>query len=175
MVKLTVIKKSDPPPGSQDVILDLIYQALPADTLQQIVMRINEARKAGTARYCVSQVSRAISYLRSHAEEYNWTIPHTKRGSGVIKNKYFAAVRNTDGSWHAEPGSMELLHDGNRGTLAEIAAKAENNATAMEFYATQMRSRAVSRLIKRLARDQRHIAEQAKDLYEEIEEGNGTR
>jgi hypothetical protein len=164
-MSLKLVTPGEGDPHKYDDLLNLIFQVLPCDMITQVVEKVN---KLTTTKYHVSQVNHAICHLRKHADEYRWTIPHAKRGHGLIKGKYFGVVRREDGGWEPPPsGSLELLYDGNRGTLSEIATKAENNAVAIEIYATQVPSPATRRLLRRLARDQRHVSEQAKDLADE--------
>ena len=166
MPKLVVVKGGEnrPPSDQYDALLDLIFQALPADTYVQITTRVNGMSRV---KYHVGQVKTAVAHLRKYAAIYGWTVPHAKRGNSLIKDKFFAAVQNDDGTWHADPESIGKLYEGNRGTLSEIVAKANHNATALEMFATQT-TPAVGRLARRIAREQRHVAVQVQDLVEEL-------
>lgn len=165
MPKLKLVKGGNRPPSDQyDALLDLIFQALPADTYVQITTRVNAMSHL---RYHAGQVKQAITHLRKHAAVYGWTVPHAQRGNTVIKEKFFAAVQNDDGSWQADPGMTEKIYEGNRGTLSEMMTKANNNAIALDMFGTQS-TPAVARLLRRIAREQRHVAVQIQDLIEEL-------
>lgn len=146
-----------------DRLIDLLFQVLPADSPVQITTRVN---KLSNVRYNVSQVNGSIAHLRKNALRYGWTIPHVPRGAGYIKDRYQAAVHFSNGKWHIDPAAYQKMIKGNSGTLSEAATKTENNAVGLEIIASQL-SPARARLLKRIARDQKHHAVQIRDIMDE--------
>lgn len=157
-----------PQPGKtskKDKIISLMFNVLPATTMDEILARIQ--RKMPDA--CKPDVWTALGHLRKNSEKYGWTVPHVG-GDSAKKDRYFALLVEKDGSYYFDknPESVGNMQDGQKSIVNRIATESGNQAVMCRVAATHTRKRNRRFEWNALAMDIDYVARKAKALARNI-------
>jgi hypothetical protein len=113
-----------------------------------------------------SRVSGALHYVRTHAGEVGFTVPHVSRGRGDDTRLYRAVlVGETDHDLNED--EQQSLLSGGRATASTIASMGENEAVSLRACAPYVDAK-VGRKIVRLAKLLEGASAMADDVREAL-------
>ena len=149
---------------------DLIYaigNALPAASYAEIVGRVRTATGASVS---YQDVAWAISRLRRHAEQYGWTIPHSRRGNTLPgEDRFFMLLVDRAGDFFVvDDERREQLHVGASDVLNTTAQTMKNIGTSLEMATAYERSPAMKRALNNILTDVKYLSEKAAQLAEQV-------
>jgi len=154
----------------RDQIIEAIFDALPADSYEDIVTKVNRATRL---RVTHAQVNNAIAHLRSHSAQYGWTIPHVKRGPGVgmDEGRFVAYLVDRQGHYELDvnPDAGRHLANGMSATIKHTASMMKNASAATRIAATHTRSVNARNRLNDLADDFAYIARRAAAVVRDLE------
>lgn len=151
--------------SKKDKIIELMFNVLPATTMEEIATRI---------RHKIPNVNRrdvqiALGHLRRNTEKYGWTVPHVG-GDAKQKNRYFVLLVEKDGSYYFDknPESVGNMQDGSKSIVNRIATESSNQAVMCRIAAIHTRKRNRRFEWNALAMDIDYVARKAKALAQNI-------
>ena len=156
-------------------MIESLWRALPARTLEEIADKMNTQRDvSGVTR---GDVAAYLGHLRRRVDQYGWTVPHVKRGTNVDGGKRFLRMLvDPDGTRLLDEGNNTIhLLDGAAATISQIATLASNESAALKVAIEHTRSINLRRRLREFVGDFAYMKNKAELLGEAIEEErNGT-
>jgi hypothetical protein len=147
-----------------DLIIDMLFAALPAKTLEEI----QDKFKAKGVNVTISTLEQALFRLRRHAEQYGWSVPHVVRGPNSDKRCYFAVLRDKKGDFHLISEHRAYSRHGFRGTVSHIANMGKNETVALRMLAQFDKSKVRREGAESLILDLEYVARKAKALLRAV-------
>jgi hypothetical protein len=152
-----------------DIIIDHIYQVLPAPSGKKIVERLKQRGLPVN----MEGIRRAIKYLRKHCAEYQWTIPHVHTGR-TNDDKYFALLMAKDRSFHVDPRFKGSLSSGTVSIVTRVATESRNQSAMLKAAADATYiSKALREGYRDMAEDLLFVSNKARRVLRDIKANNG--
>ena len=152
----------------RDYLIEQLFDVLPSTTIAAIADKLSRKTRSTVTPAVVGPL---ITYLRSHASEYGWTIPHVKRGLNDVNGKrFFAALVNADGTYTLDetPQTAGFVKDGAISTVSHATTSLENEQAALRICADLTRSRNRRAELQDWADDMAYLARKGKRLLEHL-------
>ena len=149
----------------------LIGMVLPAMSYKDIADSINgmEERR-GHKRVTVAAVGQAILYLRRHAAEFGWSIPHCRGGPALNGDYRLIAALEKPGQdrYVKNDGRSEQVTRGMITTLLTTSSRSSNEAAALENASKYQTNPATVQDLQFIITDLRYLARKSADLVAKL-------
>lgn len=156
-----------------DLIIDAIFQVLPAASVKEIHERLLATELARKIAIKENIVRGAIAHLRKNSRIYQWTIPHVPTHPSY-EGKYFAIMINKDESFSSDPGYIEKFTDGTTGIIRRILTESMNHSMMCKAAAASKNiSRPLRTSFEDLAEDAHTLASKARRVLRNLESNQG--
>jgi hypothetical protein len=155
-----------------DVLLDQIYQVLPAQTRQEICEKFEQEWGFPLP---LGTLDSAMCHLRKNPGPYGWTMPHARRGRPIPgeEGRFFAVLVDKGGAYLTADNRSDQIR-GLLSTAQQTITQMGNCASALEAAALHVRSQVAADMAKDLAADFRDLRRRAARTFRAIEQANGT-
>jgi hypothetical protein len=156
-----------------DYLIEQMFTALPCTSLAEIAEKLSRLTRS---KVSAGNVGVLLTHLRKHRDEYQWTVPHAKRGPNADGGDRFHAVLvSDDGSLELNKETLQPIEDGMRGTVSHAATSLDNEVAALTAYAPHITSRNKRAALREVIDDMSYTARKCMKLLEAIDESrNGT-
>lgn len=149
----------------------------PANSYQDIANRVTRYWYNRYSQETVSadDIKNALTHLRkmsvSDPTAYGWTIPHCRRGRDNNTPRLFILLVNRNGDYFTiDDERPPMLKEGQLGMLRGMASQFATQEKSYEIAARYTRSPARKRYYRGMARKAAFMAEETRDILEEVEE-----
>ena len=118
--------------STMDKYVEALFQVLPCSSYQEIADKMS-AHLGSEKSLTTADVGVVLSHLRGHSDEYQWTVPHVRRGKPdeSDEGRYFAALVDANGDiepltvaerWHMKRGANGTMQSAITQRANEMAA-----------------------------------------------------
>jgi hypothetical protein len=151
-----------------DILLSGIYAVLPANSLTEVQGKL----KARGVDVSIPAIEQALFYLRRHANQYGWSVPHVKRGPRSDKRCYFAVLRDKDRRFTLPLEYQAYSSHGFSGTVSQIANLGKHETTALRMMIQFEKRKPIRDASEELIVDLEYISKKAKALLRRSANGS---
>jgi len=152
-----------------DYLIDQLFMVLPCKTYAEISDKLT--RRTGT-QVTRGSVGMLLSHLRGRMDEYQWTVPHVKRGLNVSRfPRFFAVLVNNDGTMDLGPEHIGIVEEGMTSTLGHAATMMKNEADVLMAFKQYITSRNKRNEWQEVIDDMNYVARKCVRIAAKVRDG----